>query len=271
MKSPFPGMDPYLEQYWGDVHASLATYAKDQLQKKLPKELVARIEERVAVESKDFDTELEREFEPQDYYPDVRIHERRKPGTVEPALGEPIAVVDAIEVPRKSEPFTQRSIRIIEPRSGNKIITAIELLGPANKLGKEGREAYEKKRSELLDAGVSLVEIDLIREGRPNLAVPISQVPAAYRGPYRICVVRTWRLDRAQMYRVTIRQPLPHVSIPLRKKDKEVSLELQPLIELVYENGRYDEIDYSEDPEPPLARPDAIWADRLLREKGLRK
>jgi len=20
MKSPFPGMDPYLEQYWGDVH-----------------------------------------------------------------------------------------------------------------------------------------------------------------------------------------------------------------------------------------------------------
>jgi hypothetical protein len=31
MKSPFPGMDPYLEQFWRDVHASLIIYSRDQL------------------------------------------------------------------------------------------------------------------------------------------------------------------------------------------------------------------------------------------------
>jgi hypothetical protein len=51
MASPFPGMDPYLEQHWGDVHQSLIIYAGDHLQKLLPKDLRARVEERVFVES----------------------------------------------------------------------------------------------------------------------------------------------------------------------------------------------------------------------------
>ena len=29
MRSPFPGMDPYLEQFWGDVHHRLITYASE--------------------------------------------------------------------------------------------------------------------------------------------------------------------------------------------------------------------------------------------------
>ena len=37
MKSPFPGMDPYLEEFWPDVHASLIIYARDQLEEQLPK------------------------------------------------------------------------------------------------------------------------------------------------------------------------------------------------------------------------------------------
>jgi len=49
--SPFPGMDPWLEAYWGDVHASLTAYARDALQPNLPAGLKARIEEYVAVES----------------------------------------------------------------------------------------------------------------------------------------------------------------------------------------------------------------------------
>src|SRR5438552_7171583 len=44
-------MDPYLESHWGDVHARLIIYSSDQLQKSLPKDLRARVEERVFVES----------------------------------------------------------------------------------------------------------------------------------------------------------------------------------------------------------------------------
>jgi len=39
----------------------------------------------------------------------------------------------------------------------------------------------------------------------------------------------------------------------------------------VYDRGRYRlRIDYSGPPEPPLAPDDEAWADRLLREHGLR-
>jgi hypothetical protein len=33
MKSPFPGMDPWLEAHWGDVHARLIVEASNQLQR----------------------------------------------------------------------------------------------------------------------------------------------------------------------------------------------------------------------------------------------
>jgi hypothetical protein len=44
MKSPFPGMDPYLELHWRDVHHSLCTYARDALQPQVRPALLARIE-----------------------------------------------------------------------------------------------------------------------------------------------------------------------------------------------------------------------------------
>ena len=47
MPSPFPGMDPYLEAHWRDVHAGLVIYARDALQGVLPGSLRARVEERM--------------------------------------------------------------------------------------------------------------------------------------------------------------------------------------------------------------------------------
>jgi len=31
MKNPFPGMNPWPEEFWQDVHASLLVYARDEL------------------------------------------------------------------------------------------------------------------------------------------------------------------------------------------------------------------------------------------------
>jgi len=53
MKSPFPGMDPYLEQKWGEVHTSLIVYARNQLNAQLPDDLQATIEQYVAVQVDD--------------------------------------------------------------------------------------------------------------------------------------------------------------------------------------------------------------------------
>ena len=47
MPRSFPGMDPYLEAHWRDVHASLIIYTRDALRGLLPQSLRARVEERV--------------------------------------------------------------------------------------------------------------------------------------------------------------------------------------------------------------------------------
>lgn len=44
MKSPFPGMDPYLEQHWRDVGHNLITFAQGMINRHLPGDLRARID-----------------------------------------------------------------------------------------------------------------------------------------------------------------------------------------------------------------------------------
>ena len=46
MKSPFPGMNPYLEKYWHEVHQRLVIFTGDSLRSLLPHTLKARIGER---------------------------------------------------------------------------------------------------------------------------------------------------------------------------------------------------------------------------------
>ncbi len=49
MPSPFPGMDPYLEErsLWPDMHSSLISYIREALQPQLRPKYIARIGERV--------------------------------------------------------------------------------------------------------------------------------------------------------------------------------------------------------------------------------
>jgi hypothetical protein len=37
-----------------------------------------------------------------------------------------------------------------------------------------------------------------------------------------------------------------------------------------YTGGGYDDLDYTVDADPPLAGDDALWADQLLKDAGLR-
>lgn len=266
-KNPFPGMNPWLEAHWGDVHTRLTTYACDQLQPRLPSGLRARIEEYVAVESED-----EPEWARSRFSPDVRVIER--PEAADEAGGVATAVSVAAEplvVRRQIEPETLRYIQIVDANSGHRIVTSIEFLSLANKSNPEGREQYRAKQRQMIQGHVNLVEIDLLRAGSWVLAVQRSLVPKAYREPYRICVVRASRRNVAELYRTSLREPLPTIRIPLRRRDEDVLLELQSLIDAAYASGRYaDDIDYKQEPRPPLSETDAAWADQWLRQQGLR-
>ena len=123
----------------------------------------------------------------------------------------------------------------------------------------------------MIEGEVNLVEIDLLRGGSWVLAVQRSLVPKVYREPYRISVVRADRLSHDEVYRVSLRAPLPSVRIPLRSGDDDVPLDLQSLIDAAYMNGRYaDDMDYTQEPSPALSGADAAWAEQWLRQQGVR-
>lgn len=264
MKSPFPGMDPYLERYWGDVHTKLLVYACEQLNEQLPKDLQARVEETVRVAA-DGD-------EGRWLVPDVLVVQ--EPTAVEYAPADAdasAAVVPAAEpwlivIPPRRR--AQRHLEIIDPASGNRVVTAVEILSPANKTTRFGRRQYRDKQRAVLRGRVNLVEIDLLRSGRFILAVPKSLIPDSCSATYWACVRRAIRPHRAELYPIAFREPLPNIRIPLRPDEADIVLQLQPLVDRCYQSGRYDKIDYGQPLRPALTEDDQRWADALLANRA---
>ena len=261
MPSPFPGMDPYLEAHWGDVHTRLIVYSGDQIRPQLPRELKVRVEEVIGVQGP--------EEEVRDVFvPDLRVVERQGPVTWAVGSGGAAAVAEPVLVPRTVEPATERSLQIIDSRSGNRLVTTIEILSPSNKLDPEGRSAFRRQQRRLELGDVNLVEIDLLREGGYVLSAPRELVPPSCLGPYRVCVIRAMHRERAEMYPCSLRSRLPTIRIPLRPDDADVTLDLQTLINAAYENGGYEDTDYRQNPRPALEPAEAQWALQWLQQTG---
>lgn len=262
MKSPFPGMDPYLEQYWRDVHHGLVTYSRDQLQPRLPGQFRARIEERVFVETDEGARRV--------IYPDVHVVEHPRPRGPDTTSESGVATEEPLVLHIDDEPATQGYLEIIDVGSGNRVVTVIEFLSPSNKVAGQGRDLYLRKQQEVIAAGASLVEIDLTRAGDRVFSVPAERIPLSHRTTYQAVVRRGWHPGQAEVYRMPLDRPLPQVRVPLRETDADVPLDLQALVELCYANGRYDDLDYQVEPNPPLDSADAAWAAEQLRAKGVR-
>jgi hypothetical protein len=216
MKSPFPGMDPYLELWWRDVHHRLCTYACDAIQNQLGSALRARIDERLIVETDEVDRSI---------YPDVRVLENPQRGDreVQPVGG--LALADEVVVQIETRRVRQAFINILEPGSGDRLVTSIEFLSPSNKVPGDGRKQYLRKQRQTYRAGASLVEIDLVRAGkRPTLAR--KRLSPRRDSTYQVCIFRPWRADECRVVRIPLNAKLPTIPIPLRKTDAEIEAAL---------------------------------------------
>jgi hypothetical protein len=212
MPSPFPGMNPYLEnaELWSAVHSRLIVAIADVLADTI---------------SQDYRIEIEKRT----YWSD-----------------------------ETGEEISERYLEIREVQTG-KVITAIEILSPNNKKTGEGREAYLRKRRRILQTQTHFVEIDLLRTNPSFLQ---GQLPAS---DYHILVSRSHERPAADLYAFSIRDRIPNFSIPLRLGELEPTLDLQVLVDHVYQRGRYDlAIDYSQSTQPRLNSEDEIWASSLL-------
>jgi hypothetical protein len=265
MASPFPGMDPYLEAHWRDVHAGLVIYARDALQSVLPATLRARVEESVL---------LETPKGPGDHplFPDVRVVEYTSRRGLETRPDAGAAVAEPLLVEAEPDPATETFLEIIDRESGNRVVTVIEFLSPSNKSPGPNREQYLRKQREVCSSDANLVEIDLNRFGSHALAFPLEHLKARDRTAYMVCVRRAIRPGKAEVYPMPMWERLRIVKIPLRPDDTDVPLDLQALVEQCYRNGAYEgTLNYAVDPEPPLFGADKDWANVWLFEKGLRR
>jgi hypothetical protein len=266
MPSPFPGMDPYLEgRLWSDVHHRLATEISRRLTPRLRPRYVARIEVAI-IQDVSYASEITIA------YPDVAVprskhanvlHDGREAtggynahatvtpwGTIPPA---PL-VMEAPEAFR----FKQATVEV-RRADDNQLITAIEIISPANKR-EPGLFDYRQKRTRLYQSGVHLLEIDLIRRGvRPT------RLPKLPQTSYLVTLTRS-HARMIELWPMLLQDPLPLLPVPLSAPDLDVPLELDEVLATIYDEAAYDlSIDYSAPPPPPpLSDEDAAWLQTIL-------
>ena len=249
MRNPFPGMNPYLEQpeLWHQVHNRLIVAIADELTQQIAPRYLVAIEERVYTSVSDALLVG---------IPDVAISRRNDPtgATITaPRLAEPTKV----SVPMPEE-VTERFLEVRSTQTGA-VISVIEVLSPKNKRSKEGREAYESKRQKIFGSRTSLIEIDLLRGGEP---MPV--LGEISKG-YRILVSRGYRRPEADLYTFGLKDPIPPFPTPLNQGEPEPVVDLQKLLNEVYERARFDlAIDYSQPVKLSLSPEEKAWVTEIL-------
>lgn len=244
MRCPFPGMDPWLEHpaLWPDVHDRLLAAICDEVTPLVAPKYYVALGRRTYLLQPDDIVFVGR--------PDVSVVSQRAPAAVDVE----IAVSDKV---------TENYLEVRDVETGT-LVTALEVLSPANKLHPVHREDYERKRQRILDSRTTLIEVDFLRRGAP--------MPLARGGPesdYRILVSRGWTRPRAQLYAFGIRQEIPTIPVPLQRGEEEPELPLNRVLQALYERARLDlRIRYDRPPDPPLAEDAAAWARRLLGKDG---
>jgi len=270
MKSPFPGMDPFIEGsgLWEGFHNHLINAIAESLADRIPHRYLVRAGERsyiLFVESKG---KVRRPF-----VPDVSLAlTRKKSAGHGTAVAEPGTEIEPVNLRAFiEEEHREAFIDIFEtsPARGargkakaGRLVTTIEVLSPVNKRPRtRGWKLYQRKRQSCLLGGVNIVEIDLVRSGeRMPMVDPWPDVP------YTLLVARAKEVPMCQVWPVQLLQHLPAIPVPLAKPDADVPLTLEPLIDAIYQRYRYGKsIDYSSSLTPQLSAEEASLSEKHLR------
>jgi hypothetical protein len=268
MKSPFPGMDPYIEGSgrWEDFHAKLIGELERALAAAVPERYFVEVGQRSYVVLASID-----EKESHLFKPDVGVlaPPGRGPAKQRPGGVTAVAEGTAEEVTARAfvdESFRETFIEIYEEDGGElRLVTCLEVLSPSNKRPKtKGRRLYLRKRNALLLGSAHFVEIDLLRGGtRMPMLDPLPD------SPYYILLCRQERAPYCRVRKAYFQSALPDLTVPLSDTDPDVTLPLQPLVDAVYERSRYGRrIDYTRPLTPPLTPDQAAWLEGRLRGHG---
>jgi hypothetical protein len=239
-------MDPFLERAdrWSGVHARLIAVLGEILTRQVaPRFFVDSEDHLYILDSTDPARAVAR--------PDVYIVDAERTGGPATPRGK-IATPLLLELPVELE-IRVPYLRIVDT-AGKQVVATIEVLSPINKVqGSSGQRDFLRKRDQLLHSDAHWLEIDLLRAGARMPDVP-------QRGAYASVLHRAGS-HSLEVWIAGLRAPLPTVAVPLREPAPDVPLDLQELVETVYDRYRYDTgVEYGEDPPPPpLAAADSHW------------
>ncbi len=255
MPSPFPGMDPYLEDpaFWPDFHFTFIGCWREALAALLPEPYEARINERVNL------VQMSPEVI-QLIYPDIAVSRKPTP-TQQPGGGAGTLLLEPVTIPNEFlEEVRETRIEILH-RPERSLVGVLEMLSPTNKSG-DGFQEYRAKRKAILLQRVHLVELDLLVGG--NRIPLLESLP---RGDYYTLVTRSETPAHCQVYAWTLRQPLPTIPIPLRAPDPDIQVDLGQVFRTAFERGRYfGSLPYGQPPITALQDQDKSWAVELSRK-----
>jgi hypothetical protein len=227
MPSPFPGMDPYLEDepLWPAFHHQLVLALYQVLLPGLIDRYRARLGQRHYVTEQALFTSVVREEHHEDFI-EVRDHKNAR------------------------------------------LITLLEVVSPANKMTRPGREAYLERRLEARNGGASLVELDLVLQGPPTLDYSREGLPD---WDYAVTVTRSSKPEQYEIYTSTLQKRLPRFRLPLSADDRDTVLDLHSAFARAYDQGGFSsKIDYRRDPTTPLEDEDRRWLNDLLKQAKMR-
>lgn len=249
MPSPFPGMNPYLEQdeVWHDFHERFMPAVSEVLVPLVRPSYIVKLDEHLYIHELSAE---ERRFGGRG---DITLARSGLPGASlpGPASTPPSHGRVPVAVDVESQSFIE-----IRDRRNRELVTVIELLSPYKRHGPD-RELYLAKRHQLLASPVHLVEIDLLRGG-PRL--PIEELAEC---DYYVLVSRAEERPRAGIWPVRLRERLPAVPVPLRAPDGDVHFDLQEVIHRIHDAAGYQDYIYTGTPQPPLSPADVVWAETL--------
>lgn len=240
MRSPFPGMNPYLEQpiFWSEFHSRLIVAIADALAPKLLPKYYIGVETRTYLDTADEELLIP--------IPDAivlsSISKQPSEETTQVAVQTP---PQQITLPMPVE-VKERYLEVRETKT-DAVITVIEILSPKNKRKGKGRSIYEQKRHSILGSMSHLVEIDLLRADEP-----MAMKGADFITDYRIVVSQHERRPIADLYAFTMREAIPEFLLPLKEPQEVTTVNLQSVVSGIYERGGYAiRIDYQQTVPPP--------------------
>lgn len=268
-KSPFPGMDPFIEAnaLWGDFHHALIADIHRTLAEVVPDRYVVRTQERTYVamsapdESEGFGLEA-----------DVTVAARRAPARrkrvpAESRAGPSMAAQPVEMRGAVLREFREGFVEVRMVRPERRLITCLEVLSPFNKrVGSDGWELYSRKRQAYLRGRANFVEIDLLRRGR--------RMPMIDRwpdSPFYLLVMWRQQAPRCKVWPADCTAALPEIPVPLAPPDPDVPLALQSLIDAIYARSAYAlDIDYRQPIRPLLAAAEQECLDQWLAKSRRR-